>query len=396
MTEEISTTTDNELPLLESKKASNKEPDRSIPSELSPELTVWVSELFLGDGKVKEIIVRELGGRRRNQVGDVLLHEPFDVTKPAPTTSEFVRISNRIWRRCEEEASARRCDLSFKITAINDLRGGEFDSKSITVLPKLGTVHVSRRNTAVEGDDDVADPFGGDLLRRRSETVLQDGRFYTEFLGAFISEQFKRADAREARADAREAEKDRQIRELFSANMMLARQSIGVEDAKLERDLKREERQLLIGVKQRGANMLYGLLPNFLKSISGGEGPLAKVADSIPPGQSTESMAVEAVMQALTDDEKRQIFGEWTNDGKNITAGILREQQAVILVGILNDKAPPSELDRLIRDGSPDQLDTSQYGKIMGVLGEKASDKLMPLMALLKHRRDALDKAATQ
>jgi len=127
----------------------------------------------------------------------------------------------------------------------------------------------------------------------------------------------------------------------------------------------------------------YGLLREaFIDDLATAiEGPGADGSD-IPGGRTAESMAIETIMDekggGFTSEEKHQIFGDWTDAGERLAPGILSEQQVRIIVDLLNEKVPPSELDRLITEGSPEQLTDGpvrqDHGPPQGAEAEGALD----------------------
>jgi len=357
-------------------------PDQSTTTILNQSLLQWTEELWGGEDspkeKVEEITVSRLTGRNKTQVGDPILRLSWDVEKPRPSRTETVRTANKMQRRMQEITDNLRKEATFLVEALNDARGGRFDSTVVTAVPKLGLI---RRGGGLDGEDDVIDPLGGDILRERTRTVLEDGRFYAELTGELV-----RGTVKELRDEARESK--RMVSELFAANMALARQNNEAQNNKAEREFALEERRLMLSMKQKGFGLLAGMLPDFLKKVTDG-----KV--DVPGGRTAESMAMEAIMDektgGLTSDQKHLIFGDWTDNGERLAPGILSAGQVQILVGILNEKVPVETLDRLITEGSDEQLTVTQYSQIMEVLKEDA-DKLVPLVNILKSRKADLDK----
>ena len=165
-------------------------------------------------------------------------------------------------------------------------------------------------------------------------------------------------------------EDKRMIKELFDANMQLARQKNEADNNALDRELVREEKKLLIEVKRRGVNLLAGLLPDFFHKVTNGV------------GRSRESLAVEQTLDALSAEDRVIVFGEWTDDGVRTKPGILSEQQVLLIRAILRDQVDPAQIERLLE--GPDQIVPEQYIRI----SERVElEKFTPLIILLKERK---------
>lgn len=176
--------------------------------------------------------------------------------------------------------------------------------------------------------------------------------------------------------------------------MEFAAQLNEAKNDELDREMLREERKLLLLAKRKGIGMLAGLLPDFLKKVTGSGGPDATSGGG--GGRSAESMVIEAIMDSqaggLSIEEKSKVFGEWTDKGECLTPGILTPSQVKIIIGVFNERTPPLELDRLIVAGSNEQLTEKQYMQIVNTLDDM--DKVMPFMKILQDRKTALDNAA--
>ncbi len=359
--------------------------DKSTPSILDEGLVKWAERCFQGDEQANEFIVTQLLGRTGKAEGNCLRRRPVGHLKAEGGVKRelLIAVCNELIEEMQDEADQMRQPRRFVVVARSPVKGAEFARKTIECLPRSGIVKIDGRSSTRDGDDDDIDPLGGDIIRKRAEVVLQDGRFYAELVAQVLGGSLK------LEID-RNQEKDRMIKELFDANMALARQNNEALNNKVERDMILAEHELKLTVKRKGVALIAGLLPDFLKKVTGG-------AVNVPGGRTAESMAIEAVMDekagGLSSEEKHKIFGDWTDAGERLAPGILDEKQVRILVDILNDKAPVDDLDRLITDGSDDQLTTTQYANIMAALGGDI-DKLAPVLKILKDRKAAIDKRA--
>ena len=70
----------------------------------------------------------------------------------------------------------------------------------------------------------------------------------------------------------------------------------------------------------------------------------------------------------------------------------LTEAQVRVIVGVLNGKVPVTDLDRLVKDGSPDQMTEDQYKKILVAL-KGDMDKVVPFVKILQDRRKLTEKS---
>lgn len=358
--------------------------DKSTPEIINEGLFRWAESCFRGDEQANDFVVHQLLGRSGKVEGELVRRRSVKHLKEGSGVKreELVIVCNELMEEMQDEADQMHQPRRFVVVATNALKGVAFARKTIECEPKRLLMRGLGGGGGGDDADDI-DPLGGDILRKRAETVLSDGRFYAEVLMTTVGgitkvlvEQLKGKDA--------------QINELFQANMTLARANNEAENNKLDRDLVREEKQFILGAKRKGVAMLAGLLPDFLKKATAG-------AVDLPGGHTPESMAIEAIMDekngGLTGEERHKIFGDWTDAGECLDRGILLESQVRIIIGILNEKVPVTELDRLITEGSPEQFTQEQYMRIMAALGGDL-DKLMPLVKILQDRKAALDKTA--
>lgn len=354
--------------------------DKSTPEPIDERFTRWAERCFEGEERATLFIVHQLLGRTLTKEGDLVCKR--SVTHlwgdAGVKRQELVALTNEIIEEMQDEADQMRLPRRFVVAAYNSVKAGVFRRKTIEREPKRLLAKAFGRDA--DGEDE-GDPMGGDLLRRRAETVLQDGRFYAEHvttsLGGIItilSQQLKG--------------KDDQINQLFASNMAYADAVNKLKDNEVERQMRLAEHELILTAKKKGISLIAGLLPDFLKKVTNG-------AVDLPGGRTPESMTIETVLDekggGLSVEEKQKIFGNWTDSGERLSPGILSESQVLILVGVLNEKVPVDDLDRLITEGSPDQLTVQQYTEVMGVLGGSI-DKLMPLVKILQDRKATLDK----
>lgn len=365
----------------EKKKDAGPAEDKSTPEHLDEKFFRWAEGTFRGEEQPTRFYVIQLLGRSGNEEGKSLGAFPVGhlKTENGVDREALGSLCNSIIEEMQDEADAMRQPRRFIVQAHNAKKGGYFCYKIITREPQLGIV--TARARAGLGEDGEPDALGGDIMRKRAETVLQDGRFYAELVAQVLGGSLK------LEID-RNQQKDQMIAQLFEANMALARQNNEALNNKVERDMLLEEHKFKLSMKQKGFGLLAGMLPDFLKKVTGG-----KV--DVPGGRTAESMAMESIMDektgGLTSEQKHHIFGDWTDTGERISPGILTEGQVRIIVDILNERVPVDTLDKLITDGSEEQLTVVQYGQIMDVLKEDA-DKLVPLVNILKGRKEALDK----
>lgn len=361
--------------------------DKSTPTILDEGFVKWAERCFNDDEQANTFVVTQLLGRTGKAEGSCLRSRPVGHLKVAGGVKReaLIAICNELIEEMQDEANQMRQPRRFVVVAHSSVKGNEFARKTIECIPKSSIVKLGDRPLTGEGEDGEVDLLGGDLLRKRSETVLQDGRFYAELVAQVMGGQLQLTLEQNR-------EKDRMIKELFDANMALARQANEAENNKLDRDLIRAEREVALSFKRKGISLLAGILPDFLKKVTNG-------TVNVPSGQTAESLALDAIMDekdgGLTGEQKYKIFGNWTDAGECLTPGILTEKQVRIIVGVWREGAPVTEIDRLITDGSPEQLTMDQYGKIMGILKEDA-DKLLPLVNILQSHKEALSKAASQ
>ncbi len=355
--------------------------DKSTPAHLDAKLFRWAEACFAGDEQATHFHVIQLLGRAGSEEGKSLgkFHVAHLKTESGLDREGMTALCNSIVEEMQDEADAMRQPRRFVVQAHNAKKGGFFSYKIITREPQLGIVKAGVRSSLNE--DGEPDPLGGDIVRKRAETVLQDGRFYAELVAQVLGGSLK------LEID-RNQQKDQMIAQLFEANMALARQNNEALNNKVERDMLLEEHKFKLSIKQKGFGLLAGMLPDFLKKVTNG-------AVNVPGGRTAESMAIESIMDdktgGLTSEQKHHIFGDWTDAGECLSSGILTEKQVRIIVDILNERVPVDALDHLISDGCEEQLTVVQYGQIMTVLKEDA-DKLLPLVNILKGRKEALDK----
>lgn len=346
--------------------------DKSTPKPDDPAFFAWMLGHFQEDERAECITATQVFGRHHKTVGNIVLRR--EVRSKEITPEYIVALSNEFLDAMQNETNAMRRTCSFTVTAHNFKKGAEpFATRTVTMEP----TKVHFRNGEGEGEDDEEgiSPNGGDLLRKRAETLFQDGRFWGEHvtttLGGMMqmmSEQLR--------------EKDKMIKDLFDANMALARAANEAQNNALDRELVREDKKFAIEAKRKGMNLLAGLLPDIARKVAG---------VNVPGGRTSESMAVESVMDALSTSERLTVFGDWTDDGVRTKPGILTEAQVRILVGVLKEEVKADVLDQLIF--GPAQITYDQFGKISSAIDV---DKLLPLVSILKDRKEKLEAQAAQ
>ena len=360
---------DNEEPEFKRKKKKDGEgfEDKSTPHADDPGLFAWMMGIFQEGERADFFVAHQVFGRSNQHVGSVILQK--QIKKDTSITSEYlVSLSNEFLEALQNETDACRRTVSFSITAHHLKATAEHIAKrTITLSPKK--LHL--RPEEEEGDDDSISLNGNDLLRKRVETVLQDGRFYAEHvtssLGGMVQLMLEQL-----------RDKDTMIKQLFDANMQLARQKNDAENNALDRELIREDKKLAIEGKRKVLNLVAGLLPDVARKFTNG------VVD-IPGGRAPEAMAIETVMESLTPAERSHVFGDWTDEGVRVHAGKLTEAQVRIIIGVLKEQLKAEHIDRLV-DG-PDAITKEQF---MEIASSADPDKFIPLLKIIKDRKEHL------
>ena len=367
------------------KKGDGPREDLSTVEVLNEPLVKWAERCFSGDETVAKFTIHQL---LKGKVEGALVRERVVAHLKAENGVQreaLVTLCNELHEEMQDEADNLRQTRHFTIQAYNAKKGGSFSQKVIEIEPRKYKLR-SLGKGGDSDDSDEIDPLGGDIFRKRMGNVLEDIRWHTEqnaqVTSAMLAMLMRTLEG-----------KDAQINSLFQSNMEYARLLNDAKNNELDRELIREERKFLLEAKRRGMGLLAGLLPDFLRRVTGdanGEG------GGTIGGRTAESLAIEAVLDekagGLTMEEKSKIFGNWTDTGERIAPGILTETQVKIIIGVLNDKVPVTEIDRMIIDGSPDQLTDKQYMEIMEVLGG-GIDKLLPLVNVLQNRSAIIKKA---
>ena len=338
---------------------------------------------------------------------DTLHQKEFKKNHPPPSRPEMVEIANLFMSIAQTHCNQLGKPQGFVILAVNHEKGAHpygVIFKKLRPTMNLPREMVSGSNLA-DGEILEDNQHRDILLREHRESaqlahehvrLMHDVNMkYTGQLFATLQEENQRLRA-----------------ELQLANSQRLNWYTAMEEAaskKQEREIAAKKAEMWMNALERGTNFAISMIPVVTKTLerkdatpqlpqNGGHvnganghvnGANGYAHASIEP--SSESMAIKAFVEGLSNDQRCALFGQINAETGEYAPGIFAKVQVDVLGEVMQLRKPASALDVLMPEG-PLAITMEQVAKAIGVAG----DSVMALNAIFLERRKQQQDAAQQ
>lgn len=374
------------------KQLSRGERPNVTPQPSRPALFDWVEDKFDGRESMPRYFELRLafGPGGMNYRPEKIWQKEFKPNMKKPERDEMVELSNKFLSLAQDHCNEVGKPQGFVILAVNHVKDSQ----------PYGMYYMKLRPTQFAPRDDggPGGSGGGGGFDGSEEGIRSDATHRDALLGHSLEHQKSNDEHVRFMYDGMLkswagtfALQQEIVRELRTENQALKGQQLDwykamqeaystAEDRKMKADQHRVKMELL----ERGAGMLMQMIPVVAKSLekkgTPGELPPAAPpgAPPAPIGPSSESIAIHAFNQGLSDEQKVALFGHINEQGQHVP-GALTMQQVQIIAQVGECSAHPSALS-LLYPGGAHAISMEQVGKMQEAV---PMDQLMPLYAIM-------------
>lgn len=341
-----------------------------IPEPSRPDLAEFLERLWADEANYPQVLeVRQAYGPGARKYGATVIQHPIKPNAKRPTREEIVALSNRFIDDAQNNCNAVGKPHRYGILAKNHIKAADY--YAVFVIALKPTQAAEYDPNAQEDDEDIV----SDSKRRDSflSHTLEHLKASDE------NERWRQDQHSQATGDL--LTKYAELASILVAqNMSLMQEHRELFKTADEALSKKTEREIL-QEKERFKQTLMIDAFSFLKACV--PVAIARIEGKAPQKgeESSESLAVKAFLEGLTEDQAKVLFGNITN-GQLVGDGIFRREQVEVFAGVAELRLPASELERLISGDlgiSPEQISAVQSHCTM--------KQLQPLMAVVMARK---------
>jgi len=349
------------------------------PEPVRPELFSFIERLFDGsDQKPERIELKQAFGASASKYGQQIDLWEFKPNVVKPEREAIVALSNKIVDLAQQNCNAIGKRHRYAVLAKHYAKSDSYYAAFVLAMNPKQIAPDKYDPTAEDDDELTSDSKHRDNLLHyildHNKHADEHERFRQEQSSAATGDIIGSYQQLVQMLSTQNLELMREHRELF-------KQTDDALSHKAERDNQIEMRKFKLGMMTDAFNYLKALTPVVVKQIQGKQPG--------PGERSAESMAFEAFLEGLTENQAKALFGEYDEaqqpDGtikRTLRGnGIFTPEQAMIFSGVARCERPLSDIDLLMdgehaitemqRNRAMSIISMQQFGPLLAVVHQK-------------------------
>ena len=375
-----------------------------IPQPARSDFFEWLEKLWEDGQRPDAIEIRTANGRvGRFQYGPpVVRPKEWKPNAPRPTREQIVALSNEFLNAAQLNCNGLGTGQRYAVLVRNFTKSeGYYCVFMLKMKPNLSLPFEG------DGSDGGGGGIGGDGDDDGDEEGdgLTDGKWKNKFLGFSLAHVKEGNEHRRWEQDhysqamggvfatmerlierlfEQENKKTEQMNTMFSQRLEYFKAMEDALSKRQEREIQLKKEEFKIAIQEKGVQVLMQYLPIVANKVSGKQ--------LLPTKHSPESLACQAFIEGLKEEQLTAVFGTRTPDGQLVGDGLFTKEQTTLFFAIAECTAPGDAMDQFM-PGGPCELTDEQILKAQTLVG---MDQLMPLAALVMERQKAKQQQQAQ